>query len=146
MNEMLLAYALLLEAEFISSSEYKEHLNALFMNSSNNDLLLELEWCSSDTQKTKGMIFEYSREHEIDFDIFGSFLMQSLKNIYNQIDVDIKTFNSKIIIIWSKLPNEITKIEPFWSMSYAGEPLTWGDVQQTQDIYEKMFNFYSDPR
>jgi len=42
-------------------------------------------------------------------------------------------------------PNEafgnIQDIEPFWTLSYADEPLSWGDEEH---INECMLNYYKD--
>jgi hypothetical protein len=40
------------------------------------------------------------------------------------------------------LPSVIQSVEPFWSLSYADDPLSWGDVNQTKELYEEMLNFY----
>ena len=44
--------------------------------------------------------------------------------------------------VWGKLPKELLQKEPFWSMSYVGVPLTWGDIEQTRELYDKMLNYY----
>jgi hypothetical protein len=52
MLEELFAYSLLLDVGFVSYSEYSEYLDGLFLKSSDEDFLLELEWCFSDIQKS----------------------------------------------------------------------------------------------
>jgi hypothetical protein len=34
------------------------------------------------------------------------------------------------------------QMEPFWTLSYADDPLSWGEERQTHEIYEKMFGYY----
>ena len=46
--------------------------------------------------------------------------------------------------LWESLPGNIQDIEPFWTLSYADEPLSWGDEEQTRDIYEYMLDYYGD--
>lgn len=43
---------------------------------------------------------------------------------------------------WESLPGSIQNIEPFWALSYADDPLSWGDEEQTRKIYEHMLNNY----
>lgn len=131
-----------MEAELLSISEYRNHLDALFISQPDNDLLLKLEWCSSDILASSQLIFDYFKDSKIDVDAFGSCLMQGIKKYYVQNEVCLKVFNSRVLSIWAKLPSDIHRLEPFWSMSYAGEPLSWGDTKQSRSIYEKMINFY----
>ena len=144
MIETLLVYAYLIDSDSINKSEYEEDLNEIYEKTPNNDLLLELEWCTNDLQKSKEIIFDYYfNNREIDYNVFGCFLMKKLKNLLSQKDMCIEEFCSRIYNIWSNLPNDIMQEEPFWAMSYADEPLSWGDTQQTYSICGKMFDFYS---
>ncbi|MCL2399338.1 MAG: hypothetical protein FWC91_06300 [Defluviitaleaceae bacterium] len=142
MKETLLVYAFLFDSAFIVDSEYREFLDEFFLKDSSDALLLELEWYISDLQISKKIIFDYFRGREIDYSIFGKFLMEKLKKKYILGDMTLENFNLNLVKIWSKLPQEIICKEPFWAMSYAGEPLSWGDAQGTRNLYEKMFNFY----
>jgi len=141
--ESLLAYAFLLDVGLISSSNYTKYLNKLFGEASHDEFLLELQWCSSNIQKTTYLIFERAKTNEVNYHAFGESLMKLLKESYAQTD-NLNDFSLKMISIYHKLPQELIQVEPFWSMSYAGEPLSWSppDVEQTKEIYEKMFNFY----
>jgi len=142
MKETLLVYTILLELNLTTIFEYKDHLDELFFNNSDDDLLLELEWSTTDLDKSKMLIDDYFINHDINYDMFGSCLMEKLKPIYISYDTDIKLFEKKMLEVWGKIPKELLQKEPFWAMSYAGEPLTWGDIKQTREIYEKMLNFY----
>ena len=46
--------------------------------------------------------------------------------------------------LWESLPGNIQNIEPFFTLSYADDPLSWGDEEQTRNIYEYMLNYYKD--
>jgi hypothetical protein len=87
MIERLLSYAILLKCEFITLDKYNDYLNETFLQHSDNDLLLELQWCSSNTEKTINTILEHSRKSEIDYNIFGKFFFEELKTIYNGMDI-----------------------------------------------------------
>lgn len=44
--------------------------------------------------------------------------------------------------LWEELPQEVQMKEPFWALNYADDPLSWGDEEQTRELYEKMMNYY----
>ena len=144
MIEVLLSCIILVDAKLIEISEYEDQLNQLFLDNSNDKLLLKLQWCFSDINQMIKLIDDYLLNNEINYDVFGRNLVKKLNEIYINGNVDIKDFNSKVLRIWGNIPNDIQLKEPFWMMSYASEPLSWGDVEQTHKIYKKMFNFYNE--
>jgi hypothetical protein len=123
-------------------SEYNEILDALFIKLPENDLLLELEFVSSDMKKTISIILLYCGEHNVDNTVFGLFLMEELKKAY--INFSIETFAVKAYALWKTLPPFIQSVEPFLTMCYADDPLSWEDTEQTRESYEKMFRFYDE--
>lgn len=46
--------------------------------------------------------------------------------------------------IWINIPNSIQNKEPFWTLSYADDPLAYGDEEQARFLCEKMLNYYED--
>ena len=138
--EELLVYALLLDVGY--STDYDEYLNTLFLEMPDNELLLELQWCSSDTHETIIMIREFCYGCDVNYDVFGRFLFSKLEKIYRQDSIDIKTFGKKSYEIWTQLPEAIDLEEPFGILNYAADPLSWGDEEQTRKLYEKVFRFY----
>lgn len=144
MVEILLSYAILLYVGLVSGAEYKENLNAYFLKHPDNDLLLELEWRTLDIEGTIKIISDYCLENSVDYDIFGSFLINKLEEIYYQDNIDIQFFGSKMYSIWKVLPSEIENKEPFWTLCYADDPLSWGDEMQTREFYQKMFQYYKE--
>ncbi len=105
-----------------------------------NDDLLYLEW---ETDISKAII--YVRTHidykNLNLEQFGRILMSKLKVDYKNCP-DIKYFASQMYRLWESLPGNIQKIEPFWTLCYADDPLAWGDEKQTRDIYEHMLRYY----
>ncbi len=79
----------------------------------------------------------------LDFERFGKILMSKLKVVYVNCS-DIKCFASQMYSLWENLPGNIQNIEPFWTLCYADEPLSWGDEKQTRNIYEHMLSYYKD--
>ncbi|WP_298030795.1 hypothetical protein [uncultured Dysosmobacter sp.] len=140
--EELLVYAILLYEELVTENEYNKRLDELFLNDPKNDDLLYLEW-ETDIKKAVTYVrtnFDYNR---LDVERLGRILMRKLKEIYADCS-DIKYFASRMFSLWESLPGNIQNIEPFWTLSYADEPLSWGDEEQTRDMYERMLNYYKD--
>ena len=79
----------------------------------------------------------------VDYEVFGKILMKKLKEYYKGTS-DIKYFTDRMYNLWEDLPGQIQDIEPFWTLCYADDPLSWGDEEQTKSIYENMMNFYED--
>ena len=144
MVEILLSYAILLYVGLVSEAEYKENLDAHFLKYPDDDFLLELEWKTLDIEGTIKNIFDYCLENNVNYDTFGSFLISKLEEIYYQDDMDIRFFGSKMYSIWGVLPSEIESKEPFWTLCYADDPLSWGDEGQTRELYQKMFQYYKE--
>lgn len=141
--ENLLVYATLLEAGFSVRKNYRDYLDTMFSILPDNDLLLELQWCTADIQKTISTIREYYASHCINYDVFGRELFSKLEKIYEQDDMDIQTFGEKTYRIWQQLSSSIHLEEPFFTLCYADDPLSWGDEKQARNFYEKAFRFYS---
>lgn len=138
--EELLVYAILLYEKLVTENEYNERLDELFLNNPENDELLYLEW-ETDIKKAVIYIRTRTNYNGLDYNRFGKILMGKLKPIYENYS-DIKGFASRMFSLWESLPGNIQNIEPFWTLSYADEPLSWGDEEQTRDIYEHMLDYY----
>ncbi len=140
--EELLVYAILLYEGFVTENEYSKRLDELFLSDSENDDLLYLEW---ETDIKKAII--YIRAHidcnHLDFERFGRILMSKLKVAYINCS-DIKYYASRMYSLWESLPGNIQGIEPFWMLCYGDDPLSWGDEEQTRNIYEHMLDYYED--
>ena len=118
--EELLAYAYLLGMDLIPEEIYEEKLHKLFLENPTDEDLLELEFLSGNRKET----VRYIRIH-ID---------------YNSMDFD--RFGSAMYSLWEGLPGNLQSIKPFWTLSYADDPLSWGDVEQSREIYEEMLDYY----
>ena len=46
--------------------------------------------------------------------------------------------------LWESLPGNMQNMEPFWTLCYADDPLSWGDEAQTRNVYEHMLDYYED--
>lgn len=139
--EELLVYAVLICAGFNFEYEYGKKLNELFMQNPSDDELLELECKNSVKDAVLYIMSHYvSNDLSCDIDLFGKFLMRKLNMIY--CESDIRDFAEKSYHLWKILPLNIQHKEPFIVLSYADEPLSWGDEPQSKELFESMFNFY----
>lgn len=143
MIEKLLTCAILLDVGLMPLTEYTACLDTLFLENSEDDLLLELEFCSGDAVKTCQLIYDFLQSSNDPFSVkeFGKILFGTLKSAYNQNRLDMKGFSEKTYRIWRLLPQNLQHDEPFWSLGYADEPLSWGDEKQTRKIYQHAFQF-----
>ena len=139
--EELLVYAILLDEELVTENEYNKRLDESFLNNPENDDLLCLEW---ETDIKKAIIYVKTHIDYKNFDLerFGRILMSKLKMAYVNCS-DIKCFASRMYSLWETLPGNIQDIEPFWTLCYADDPLSWGDEKQTRNIYEHMLSYYT---
>ncbi len=138
--EELLAYAILLCQNIITEEMYQKKLNELFLKDIENEIFLKLEW---ETDINKAII--YIRTHinyqNINYEEFGKSLMKVLKKYY-ECCTSIEQFSEKMYLLWESLPGRLQNEQPFFTLSYADDPLSWGDEKQTRSIYENMLNYY----
>lgn len=140
--EELLVYAILLNEDLATESEYGKRLDELFLTDPENDDLLYLEW-ETDIKKAIIYVRTHMDYNNLDPDRFGRILMGKLKAVYVNCP-DIKCFADRMYRLWKILPGNIRNIEPFWALCYADDPLSWGDEEQTRSIYEGVWDYYTD--
>lgn len=138
--EELLAYSLLLCEGLASESDYQNCLDTLFLKNPTNADLLELELMSRKLKESIFYICNYYSCHDLDADAFGLVLMRELKKQYRTMELSL--FSRKMYLLWNSLPECLQEKEPFWTLVYADEPLTWGDETQTRALIEKMLDYY----
>lgn len=140
MMEELLAFAILLYEEMVTKDEYDKKLDELFLNNPENDDLLYLEW-EKDIEKAVIYIRTHTDYNYFDYKRFGRILMSRLKVNYKNCS-DIRDFADQMYNLWESLPGIIQDREPFFTLCYADDPLSWGNEEQTRNIYENMMNYY----
>lgn len=140
--EELLVYLILYCEKIIIYDLYQKKLDLLFMENPNNEVILYLEW-ETDIKRMLGYIRMNIDYQNIDCKIFGKILMSNLKEYYNNCQ-DINIFANKMYSLWKSLPSYIQNKEPFWTLSYADDPLSYRDEEQVRFLYEKMLNYYID--
>lgn len=142
--ESLIASAFLWENGLGTYEEYNKILDEKFLENPNSDIFLELEWCSSDRDKTFSVInnfWNYEYFQSFNVDIFGERLFHGLESVYMSNSISLNEFDKRCYQLWNCLPAEINQIEPFWTLNYAGDYLSYGDDAQARELYEKAFLF-----
>ena len=66
--------------------------------------------------------------------------MWSLLRIYE--DTDIAVFAGKMYSLWNKLPRDTGREEPFLTLCYADDCLSYHDEAQCRKLYEKAMRYY----
>ena len=138
--EELYIFALLLNEEIISKESYFRRLDTLFLDNPKNELLLHLEW---ETNISEAILYIKTQidSNILDYELFGKILMEKIKTYYEH-NPNIKIFSDKMYRLWKSLPETLQKKEPFFALCYADDPLSWGDEEQTREIYKHMMNYY----
>lgn len=139
--EELLVYALLLYEGFLLEEEYQEFLDDLFVKNPADEALLELEFMSGNLKESIIYIRTHFDYNNFDHEIFGQMLMKKIRTYYDT--ADLKQFAEKMYSLWESLPGNIQEEEPFFILSYADDPLSWGDEGQTRELYEYMLDYYN---
>lgn len=144
--EELYAELLLWYVGFHPSDRYNVLLDAKFLSDSENEMYLDLEESSSDLLSSMGRFTRYWDYECNDFhpDLFGKQLFSGLKAVYDTNTIEISDFGDRCKKLWRVLPDSICETAPFQTLSYADEPLSWGDESQTRLLYENTFAFYAD--
>lgn len=140
--EELLVFAFLLCEEMVTKDEYNKRLDELFLDNPENEDLLYLEW-KADIKNAIIYIRTHIDYNALDYEQFGRVLMSKLKVCYKNCS-DIKSFADRMYNLWENLPGNVQDKEPFFTLCYADDPLSWGDEEQTRNIYERMLNYYND--
>lgn len=121
--ERIFAYVYLWAFGFCSRREYNMHLDDMFTQNVNDELLLELEECSGSYKESS--------------------LFAGLARAYDEESCNISEFGNRCYNLWNLLPGTITMQEPYFTLSYADDCLSYGDEKQTRKLYEKAFSFYN---
>ena len=141
--EELLVYAILFYEGLMAEGEYYQQLNKLFLQSPQDGDLMYLEW-ETDIQKAVVYIRTHANCQRLDQEQFGRVLINCLKKAYNSC-TDMNSFAGRMYDLWKNLPETLQRVEPFFTLCYADDPLSWGDEEQTRAIYEDMLAYYQEP-
>ncbi len=143
--EKLVALCVLWACGFGGKKEYLAELDGLFLENPEDDLLLELECLGGDLKSAFSRLYTLiETSADVDVDKFGKELFSALKKIYNENLFPLKEFGEQCYRIWRLLPEKIGDDEPFYTLCYADDPLSWGDEKQTLELYQAAFDYYKE--
>ena len=142
--EALLADVLLWREGLMGAEECRAEVDRLFLEDPEDELLLELEWGFRDMKGLAARVWRYWGEHTGEFsaEAFGRVLMGRIREVYYGEGLDIRAFAGRMYSLWKGLPPWLQKTEPFWTLCYADDPLSWDDEAQTRALYENMLRYY----
>lgn len=136
--EELFVYSLLYNIGYEKHDEYREALDNLFCYTPKDEILVDLE--GRDHKNV--MLYLYQLMNELSFYIikFGGQLMSEFKTVYKE--SDIVEFSKKMYDLWKLLPDKIKNEEPFYTLNYAGDCLSYGNEIQCRELCECALNYY----
>lgn len=137
--EKLLIYALLLGEGLITEEAYRKCLDELFMADPENANFLDLEWEPDAAKAVSYILAQTDYKHFAPECFDKQLLMYKLRAAYTSCS-DIKDFAARTYRLWLKLPEKVRDEEPFLTLCYAGDPLSYGDEEKAKSLYEKMFS------
>ena len=142
--EELLACALLYRAGIFPAGPYRETLDFLFREDPEDELLLELEWKAKDMEGSVALLQDICarRTEQFSAERFGRMLMEGLRVVFEEEGMDLRDFARRAYELWGLLPEPLRQEQPFWTLCYADDPLSWGDEAQTRELYRDMLGFY----
>ena len=138
--EELLAYLFLRLVGMIAEEEYQNKLDEAFLADGENEILLELE-LNHDIWHAIALIEGQIDWNAVDRERFGEKLALLLEKQYDTCP-DKKKFGEKTYSLWGILPWAVSGEDPFRMLSYAGDPLSYGDEEGSKSIYQEIFDFY----
>lgn len=136
--EELFVYALLYSEGFDVWVMYSTMLDQLFIEDPDNENYLSLE----EMVPKEAVLHTIAMMYTSTFDSasFGKALMKALQQLYETIPIDI--FAKKMYSLWKKLPKLVDQEEPFYTLCYADDCLSYGDEYQCRQLYEKAMHYY----
>lgn len=128
-------------------SDYAAELDRLFLKAPKNDLLLELEGLGSDRAAAWARLGRFT--DRLNIDLFGKELFAALEKVYSENRFTLAEFGRRCYSLWNALPYQpyqYEHIEPFCTLTYADDPLSYGDERQSRDLYEWAFDYYKEQK
>lgn len=126
--------------------DYYAELDRLFLDNPEDDLLLELEGLGNDRTAAWERL-GWLAGSSLNIDIFGKELFAALEKVYNENKFPLAEFGRRCYKMWCALPYKPYQyecIEPFHTLTYADDPLSYGDEGQSRDLYEAAFDYYKE--
>ena len=143
--EELYFYYISLKTKFVDVDTYREWLNKTFLADNNKeDILLELQFCTDNTEKTieEMQIYICNRLNSIDYNAVMKMIISELKEQYKN-KTTLYQLTKKLYNIWTLFPENISSEKPFIMLNSVDDPWSWYDEKQVEQITEKLINYYN---
>ncbi len=140
MYEGLYAHVIFIKTTPRLSERYKNYLDDLFIENSEDELILELQWCTNDLEKTVVTIMSALHDVELDYVECRKAIIAELEVLYNELELE--EFAELGYSVWNNLEGEMRDEKPLNDLCFADDPLSWGDKEQSIEIYQKLFRYY----
>ena len=137
--EELFAYSLLFCQGYDFWDLYEEKLDSLFLKYPDNEEYFYLEELKNQKVAALHIISKMS-ESPFDIERFGRTLMKQIGEIYTK--SELTDFAPKMLSLWKTLPRCVYQEEPFLTLSYADDCLSYGDEKQCRNLYEQAIHYY----
>lgn len=127
-----------------TKENYMAELDRLFLEDPGDDFLLELEGFGNDCARAWERL-GWLAGGSLNIDIFGKELFAALEKVYNENKFPLDEFGRRCFKMWCALPYKPYRsecIEPFHTLTYAADPLSYGDEGQSRNLFEAAFDFY----
>ena len=129
------------ERKLVSKEEFNEIVDALFAANPENELYLDLEWHSSDISDSIAIIHRHiEKSGDKAYLCYGEFLIDRLKTIYYNDNVDIESFCDIAYVLSRSVSEDFRYEEPFQLFLYAGEYLEIYGEKSVRDGFEQLFD------
>lgn len=142
--EKLFVYSYLWQLDLDDGKKYNDYLDFLFLNTTSNDLLLELE-ILTDSKSAFMRIKRYFEYETNQFDsiVFGKLLFRELSEVYYSETTSIDLFATKCYELFNILPSSIDQYkQPFHALSYIDDMVQFNSISEVRKEIEKMITFY----
>lgn len=144
--EKLVALCYLWAFGFGDKEDYYAELDRMFLKNPEDDFLLELENLGGDCGAAYARI-SMLIQTGINTDKFGRELFGGLEKFYlKNFDSlsSLEEFGKMCYDLWKSFPASIDTKDPFHTLCYADDPLSWGDEKQSHELYQKAFDHYKE--
>lgn len=127
--------------------DYFAELDRLFLENPKDDLLLELEGLGGDRAAAWARLGWFA--DRLNIDLFGKELFAALEKVYSENRIPLAEFGRRCDSLWCALPYhpyQYEHIEPFCTLTYADDPLSYGDERQSRELYQYAFDYYKEKK
>ena len=139
--EFLYACCLLWALGFTAGESYADALHSSFRDRPESPTLFALEEAFPDTGRSLSLLEAVCTAEGSGFSqaAFAKALFTGLRAVYTENHFALPSFGQKCYVLWKALPSSLRDQEPFLTLSYAQDSLSWGDETAMRAHLEAAF-------